>query len=160
MTHQLLSFATTQVKSSDAAILEVVPVSKVAGVHQYQARLLQPIPIAVDSDAAASLAIVVTSAASQQHIRVPVQSAAALDEAALGDTLTAGQCAGRAAPGAAAAAAAAASAYSTSSVLVSVVSNMGLIVSVLIALAVVIYGKLEQRIATCRWRLSSGRTAS
>lgn len=136
LTHlSIIRHAARQVKSSDAAILEVVPVSKAAGVWQFQARLLQPIPIAPDSDASASLAVLIKSAQSQQNIRVVVQSAA--DESALlassgacADTLTgAGQCAGRQA------------AYSTSSVLVTVVSNMGLIISVLIALAVAIFGK-------------------
>lgn len=80
--------------------------------------------------------MLVASAQSHQHIRVPIRS---LDEAAAAASTAAFTAEGRCSPTGRPAAASAG--YTVAGVLVSIVSNMGLIISVLIALAVVITGK-------------------
>lgn len=104
----------SQVKSSQPAVLEVLPTSKANGVWQFKAKLINN--IANDQP----LTIQVTSPVSQQVIEVTVQSELLISTS---------KCTSQ-------------PLQNMSSVFLNILSNFGLIISVLIALAAAIIGKL------------------
>lgn len=106
-----------QVKSSHPTVLEVVAVSKVPGTWQYRATLIDSIP-----DEAVQVHIV--SPLSQQNIDVTIGTPSVV--------MLNGKCSGGGTPP---------SWQSVGSMFVNMVSNIGLIISALITLAVAIWGE-------------------
>lgn len=116
--------ADVQVTASDPTLIEVVAVAKSADQWQFRAR---PISSYNPLDTNATpLALLVYSSRSQQHIRVPIQSAADIASAAATGSAFGGQCSSR-------------PLWNVSNVLMSIASNVGLIISVIVTLAVIVW---------------------
>lgn len=110
-----------QVTSSDPTLIEVVAVAKSADQWQFRARLISAYN-PLDSSAV-PLAVIVSSPRSQQSIRVPIQTAADIAGAA---AAFGGQCSSQ-------------PLWNVSNALVTIASNVGLIISVIVALAVIVW---------------------
>lgn len=116
--------ADVQVTASDPSTIEVVAVAKSADHWQFRARLISAYN-PLDSNVA-SLALLVSSPRSQQTIRVPIQTAADIAGAAEERASFGGQCSSQ-------------PLWNVSNVLVTIASNVGLIISVIVTLAVIVW---------------------
>lgn len=113
-----------QVTASDPSLIEVVAVAKSTDQWQYRARIIGAYN-PLDSNAA-SLALIVASPRSQQSIRVPIQTAADIAGATASAAPFGGQCSSQ-------------PLWNVSNVLVTVASNVGLIISIIVTLAVIVW---------------------
>lgn len=116
--------ADVQVTASDPSLIEVVAVAKSADQWQFRSRLISSYnPLDSKSE---PLALLVSSPRSHQSIRVPIQTAADIAGAATAPSSFSGQCSSQ-------------PLWNVSNMLMTVASNVGLIISVIVTLAVIVW---------------------